>query len=802
MTSGGIIPKPKIGTDGESRPHGGGHGLSAVALVGLLSSFGGALLLWAFDLANIALIFAGSGLLITSIGVAIMLGRPDGNIPHLIEEDFEALSALVAMNRRALILTDLSGRPIAGNDAYEKVAGGRMKRVETMVWGDEARDGVAAMRLKVKAGGETSGQFPFNSERTATIVLSVNRKGERLIWTVSRTGIEVRMENVVRAIQDMPLVLNEYLGLGIAVVDQNGTLRFANPILRDWLGLDLDADLPEKIRFRKNDTQMVRSDRRSINVSISRTDVPTREGDAVLGHYVLVRNMEEQRRIDGVAGDGDIITPFLDGAPMAVVLVDEYRLVQEYNQATKRVAPDSNVKRGSDVLKLVHEEDRSELAERIDVALSGRSPKRPADVRFNVQGERVGQIFLTAIKTDSGNCAVLYLMDTTQHKSLERQFVQAQKMQAVGQLAGGVAHDFNNLLTAIIGFCDLLLVRHDSTDQSFADINQIRQNANRAANLVRQLLAFSRQQTLRPKVLMVTDVIAELTSLLRRLIGETIDLKVVHGRDLRPVKVDQGQLEQVIINLAVNARDAMENGGTLEIRTKMVAADDPLIERFDVINPDDYVLIEVEDTGCGIDSDIMAKIFEPFFTTKVVGQGTGLGLATVYGIVKQTGGYVFADSTIGKGTTFMLFLKAHTLEKSDVLPATKLEVDVVARDLTGKGTILIVEDEDPVRMFASRALSNKGYKVLEAASGETGLEILQQHKGPIDLIISDVVMPNMDGPTLATKARELYPSMPIIFISGYAEDVFRKNLQSGNFHFLPKPFSLQKLAEQVKNILG
>ncbi len=373
-------------------------------------------------------------------------------------------------------------------------------------------------------------------------------------------------------------------------------------------------------------------------------------------------------------------------------------------------------------------------------------------------------------------------------------------MQAVGQLAGGVAHDFNNLLTAIIGFCDLLLVRHDAGDQSFSDIIQIKQNANRAANLVRQLLAFSRQQTLRPKILEVTDVLADLSSLIRRLIGETIELKVVHGRDLPPTKVDQGQLEQVIINLAVNARDAMSSGGKLEMRTRFIGADDPLVDKYDVVVPDNYILIEVEDNGCGIPKSNLNKIFEPFFTTKEVGEGTGLGLATVYGIVKQTGGFVFVESEVGKGTTFLLLLKAQEVDDNEPAEGTK-QVETQEKDLTGKGTILIVEDEDPVRMFARRALENKGYNVLEADSGEAGLEVLNTTKTTIDLLITDVVMPNMDGPALVNAARKDRPDMPVIFISGYAEDMFRKDLEAEEFQFLPKPFTLKALAETVKSIL-
>ena len=274
--------------------------------------------------------------------------------------------------------------------------------------------------------------------------------------------------------------------------------------------------------------------------------------------------------------------------------------------------------------------------------------------------DRSASLFVSRLDAaEEGEAGViLHFIDTTEQKSLETQFAQSQKMQAVGQLAGGVAHDFNNLLTAMIGFCDLLLLRFRPGDPSFADIMQIKQNANRAANLVRQLLAFSRQQTLQPRVLDITDVLAELSHLLRRLIGENIELKVVHGRDLGLVKVDQGQLEQVIINLAVNARDAMPGGGTLTIRTANMSSEHPMRRGHEVMPPGEYVQVEVTDTGVGIPRENLARIFEPFFSTKEVGSGTGLGLSTVYGIVKQTGGFVFVESEPSAGARTFIDLPA------------------------------------------------------------------------------------------------------------------------------------------------
>ncbi|MBK3776387.1 response regulator, partial [Azospirillum brasilense] len=393
---------------------------------------------------------------------------------------------------------------------------------------------------------------------------------------------------------------------------------------------------------------------------------------------------------------------------------------------------------------------------------------------------------------------ILHFIDMTERKGLEAQFAQSQKMQAVGQLAGGVAHDFNNLLTAMIGFCDLLLLRHKPGDQSFSDIMQIKQNANRAANLVRQLLAFSRQQTLQPRILSVTDVLAELGNLMRRLIGENIELKMLHGRDIGYVKVDQNQLEQVIINLVVNARDAMAGGGRLTIVTSNHVVEQAQRREHETIPPGDYVSIEVIDTGCGIPKENLQRIFEPFFTTKGVGSGTGLGLSTVYGIVRQTGGFVLVESEKGEGTTFTILLPRH---KGEARPDQGEPRERRGSDLTGSGTIMLVEDEDAVRVFSARALRNKGYQVLEAKNGEAALQQIGTDGNRIDLLITDVVMPQMDGPTLARHVRRMRPDMRVIFISGYAEDRLGEIDGVEVAHFLPKPFSLKQLASKVKEVI-
>jgi two-component system, cell cycle sensor histidine kinase and response regulator CckA len=361
---------------------------------------------------------------------------------------------------------------------------------------------------------------------------------------------------------------------------------------------------------------------------------------------------------------------------------------------------------------------------------------------------------------------------------------------------------------------DFLLNAHKPTDPSFQDIMQIKQNATRAATLVRQLLAFSRRQTLRPQVLDLGDALSDLTMLLRRLIGEKVKLDLVHGRDLWPIKVDVSQFEQVIVNLAVNARDAMADGGKLIIRTSNVPTEQAAQLANKGMPAADYVKIEISDTGTGIPAEILDKIFEPFFSTKEVGKGTGLGLSTVYGIVKQTGGFVYVDSKPGEGTTFRIYLPRHRQEQEVASEAqagsgTAKEVAAATEaakpkpDLTGQGTILLVEDEDGLRSLNARGLRSRGYSVIEAANGVEAIEALEERQGAVDLVVSDVVMPEMDGPTLLKEMRTRNPELKIIFVSGYAEDAFEKSLPANQqFAFLPKPFTLTQLVAAVKETIA
>jgi PAS domain S-box-containing protein len=487
-------------------------------------------------------------------------------------------------------------------------------------------------------------------------------------------------------------------------------------------------------------------------------------------------------------------------APMCVAFADAQGVITEANAALAKffgVSGDLTARNFSD---LAQAGDRAQVSALIASAARGETGLAAVELRMSKNGaadERMAELFASPMP---GGNAILYLVDVSEQKALETKFAQSQKMQAVGQLAGGVAHDFNNLLTVIIGNCEFLLMRHQAGDPSFKEINEVHQNALRAAALVSQLLAFSRKQTMQPKALVLGDVIGELAQMLRRLVGEGIALNVERDSDLWTVHADEAQLSNAIINLVVNARDAMPSGGTVVIKTVNQTVNKLSALGTAIMPPGDYVRIEVSDTGTGMPQEIQSKIFDPFFTTKPVGQGTGLGLATVYGIVKQTGGFITVDSEVGKGTSFNIYLPRL---RADTNAAPVEVVAAPTRDVTGQDTILLVEDEEAVRSFAARALRMRGYNVLEAGGGEEALEIVKSEAHTIHLIITDVVMPSMDGPTMVRHVKQLKPDLRVIFMSGYAEEAFRRNDQSSeDIHFLPKPFGLKQLAAKVKEVLS
>ncbi|WP_420140582.1 response regulator, partial [Sphingomonas sp.] len=533
--------------------------------------------------------------------------------------------------------------------------------------------------------------------------------------------------------------------------------------------------------------------------------VPVAVGDdTAQGNTVFLLFDEDPDEMTAAAARGAAtvhLHELLAMLPLGLALLERDGRFLFLNDAFRRAAGLASGEAAIYPSDLVADEDKAIVADAVHRFAGGRALPGDLVVRLRHKPEEPVALTIANAKGLGEAAVLLSLKDNSEESKLKRQIAQATKMQAVGQLAGGVAHDFNNILTAIIGHCDLMLMRHVPGDIDYDDIQQIKHNSNRAASLTRQLLAFSRQQTLRPQVLQLPDVIAEVSTLLRRLLGETVKLEVKHGRNLGLVRADPGQLEQVIVNLAVNARDAMPDGGTLTIQTYPVSTADVRRMRSEILPIANYTALRIADTGQGIPQENLAKIFEPFFTTKEIGKGTGLGLSTVYGIVKQTDGFIFADSEVGQGTSFVIYLPVHQASEAPAPiapPPPKVEQ---AGDTWGTGTILLVEDEAMVRAVAERALTRQGYRVVTANNGEEALEVLEEGV-PVDLLISDVVMPMMDGPTLVRTARAQLPDLKVLFMSGYAEEQLRKSIDIERVSFLPKPFSVQQLSEAARDALA
>jgi two-component system, cell cycle sensor histidine kinase and response regulator CckA len=660
------------------------------------------------------------------------------------------------------------------------------------------------------------------------------REAKYSVWSIADiTRDRERQEDVFQELQHAIEYL-DHAPCGFFSVSPAGEIAYVNATLANWL----DHDLAEIGSGGLKLTDIVSGDGAALLTSIVPApgevktevfdiDLRMRSGRTMpvrLYHKLafgadgapgasrtLVINRARDEHSDPQRAAEVQFMRFFDHTPMAIATVDRGGNVVRANARFAKLAQSlgGDGAATKSIFRAVNPRDRGLLISAINQAAEGQGDIAPVEAMLDGNRERWGQFFVAAVEQEEREteAAIVYLLETTERRALENQINQSQKMEMVGQLAGGIAHDFNNVLSAIMMANDFLLNAHKPTDPSFQDIMQIKQNATRAATLVRQLLAFSRRQTLRPQVLDLGDALSDLTMLLRRLIGEKVKLDLVHGRDLWPVKVDVSQFEQVIVNLAVNARDAMPEGGTLTVKTGNVTADDAAQLSYKGMPAADYVRIDMIDTGTGIPADIIDKIFEPFFSTKEVGKGTGLGLSTVYGIVKQTGGFVYVDSEAGKGTAFHIFLPRHRPEleahaEPQVTSGAVAEAVKPKPDLTGQGTILLVEDEDGLRSLNARGLRSRGYSVIEAANGIEAIDALAEKDGAVDLVVSDVVMPEMDGPTMLKEMRAKNPDLKIIFVSGYAEDAFEKSLpENQQFAFLPKPFTLAQLVAAVKETM-
>jgi two-component system cell cycle sensor histidine kinase/response regulator CckA len=748
-----------------------------------------------------------------------------------------------------LLVTEGDGQIVYANDAYMEFCGARdasgLLTVERLFSGpadvSEAIYRLAqAARARrphaedVRLAPPLTGDAPVGWYRIRVRPLERDVGDRACLWTVvDATQDRQRQENIFQELQHAIDFL-DHAPAGFFSAGPDGAISYMNKTLAGWLGYDLTqvgsggvalsdivanngstllvsvAGGSGEVRTEQIDLDFKRRNGRTLPVRVLHRVAFGQDGTPGFSRTLVLNRTAGEEPEEDLRAAEVRFARFFNSTPMAIAAIDGDGRVTRSNAAFAKLLPQAlkggRARAGGEwpVLACVVERDRAALREAIAAALDNKGDVQPVDAALEENDglpTRSARFFVAPSEEAGKKGATIYALDTTEHRKLQEGFAQSQKMQAVGQLAGGVAHDFNNMLTAIIGYSDLLLANHRPTDPSFQDIMQIKQTANRAAGLTRQLLAFSRRQTLRPQVLQLGDVLSELQLLLRRLVGEKVEVDLKHGRDLWFVKADINQFEQVIINLVVNARDAIpESGGRIQLRTKNVAAAECASFGESSLTPADYVLVEVEDNGAGIPPEVKDKIFEPFFTTKEVGKGTGLGLSMVFGIVNQSGGFVFVESEVGRGTIFRVFLPRHVPEAGEV--ASKQEAAKPAADYTGQGTILLVEDEDAVRAFAARALVSRGYSVLEASSGFEALEVVDREGGRIDLIVSDVVMPEMDGPAMFAELRKRGVTAKVVFVSGYAEEAFAKNLPEGDFGFLPKPFSLKQLIETVKASLG
>jgi two-component system, cell cycle sensor histidine kinase and response regulator CckA len=720
------------------------------------------------------------------------------------------LRALLEALPDAAALTDSHGALLQANEKYGALLTGFAAPLGLA--GADAERNTARTALDDAARGGT-GAALVKSPAGTTLRLScqlLEGVPAQFLWRV--------MANEVAALQDVTVAaLAGAMGKNIAAldvallaVDPGGRILAANAALADMAGTPADSLIGAPLSgwMRHVQGQLFFGPEGQAQRLVEARDAPlTTDGGVIAGHLIDIRLLQAAPQKNAPALGADTPPAYLENLPLPLALADRDGRILFANAAFRETTGEAALlqDRVAYPSDLVADEDRAVVSDLVRRVGAGATGKQRAMVRLRRGAEEPVQLSITPTQgmgpRVGGVAAVLTLADNAERRKLEEQFAQAQKMNLVGQLAGGIAHDFNNILTAIGGFCELLLQRHPPGDSSFADINQILTNANRAASLVKQLLAYSRQQTLKPTTVQITDLITEQVVTLKRLIGDRMKLDVQHGRDLPTVRVDQGQFYTVVMNLVVNARDAMPQGGTISIRTFEVKPATLPKERADVMEKRDYIAVEVRDTGSGIAADVLPKIFEPFFTTKAIGQGTGLGLSTVYGIVKQSNGFIFADSLIGVGTAFTIYLPAYADAVAEIVAAP-----VPLQDLWGKATILLVEDEDAVRAFATKALERKGYTVLSAASGEEALELLERDVAAVNILVTDVVMPNMDGPALALKVRAARPDLPVLFMSGYAEEQLRQSLSSAfdmaHVAFLPKPFSLKDLAQTVKDVLG
>ncbi|WP_417621859.1 response regulator [Parasphingorhabdus sp.] len=776
--------------------------------VAVLASVG--LLYW--QVQNITLIIAFLALVFSLAGIVYFF-RPQqaATDQEYANPDDWAVTRMVAdQSDVGLAITDRAGRLVCANELFTKWFNGPAVPPELPLLAGGSELLATAGRTAWRDGrGYAEGLKRGVAEYSAKVVRT-GQGDEYLLWQlIPQVQVDI-LDDMIRMISGGGGRAFSESGILASVIGGEGRIRASNQAFALRATGRVDANIAGR-----NFINFLRSDDKG-TIFFEREG---RHGTPVrLFHVPLDREKEKgPALILLIDDDGGMVErgkaleqveSMLSLLPLGLALTDRDGRFLFFNDAFAKTAGIGEKEQPLYPGDLMIRDDKSAVADAVRRYASGPAMAGDLAVRLRNGGEEPVALGIAGIRGLGDAAVLLSIRDNSEESKLKSQVAQATKMQAVGQLAGGVAHDFNNILTAIIGHCDLMLLRHAPGDSDYDDIQQVKNNSNRAAGLTRQLLAFSRQQTLRPQVLQLPDVVADVSNLLKRLLDEKIELEVRHGRNLGLVRADPGQLEQVIINLGVNARDAMPGGGKISISTQSVVASDVRALKRDILPIGDYTALIFTDSGNGIPPDVIGKIFEPFFTTKAVGKGTGLGLSTVYGIIKQSGGYIFADSILGEGTTFSIYFPVHRPRPDETERATLSSPPVKAtakKELWGSGHILLVEDEDMVRAVAERALTRQGYTVVTASEGEEALGLLADQDSmeqPFDIIVSDVVMPNMDGPTMAKHVRKHFPDLPILFMSGYAEEQLRKSINLDKVNFLPKPFSVAQIAEAVGETLA
>ena len=751
---------------------------------------------------------------------------------QMLQPDWSVTSAAIETRHRAIAIVDRANRLVCANSTYEGWFDGISAPYELAM---DAASREAASEAARSAWRDGRAEVPVvrlsNGDMEYRLRIERSGRGEAyLVWRFD----EIRTQRSYDGLSErLAGPLGEVLsraGVEVALVAPDGIVQTTTPGLAERAtgsrenavgGLEfvqlLRSDDRDRIFFAREGQQG--SPQTLIHVPL---DIPnaSKMSDADETPSIMLLLDSTVGIGGGWESTGKAAIPqleaLLSALPLGLALTDRDGRFLFANKAFLRAVERETSGLPQFPSDLVVREDKAAMADTVRRFAKGATASGDMAVRLGNNKDEPVSIGLAGVRGLGDAAVLLSISDSSEEKRLRRQVAQATKMQAVGQLAGGVAHDFNNVLTAIIGYCDLMLLRHTPGDSDYDDIQQIKANSNRAASLTRQLLAFSRQQTLRPVVLQLPDVVSEVSQLLKRLMGEKIEFSVRHDRELGSVRADPQQLEQVIINLAVNARDAMQAyaskrgkqdwKGRLTLATRRVSARDVRKMGIDIMPADDYTVMIVQDTGGGIPDEHLNKIFEPFFTTKEQGKGAGLGLSTVYGIVKQSNGFIFADNVQGPdgtpiGARFTVYLPVHKGELPAIMRADEPE-EQKASEWSAGGKLLLVEDEDMVRAVAERALVRAGYTVTTASDGEEGLGIVANGDTQFDLIVSDVVMPAMDGPAMARAIRNVRAHVPILFMSGYAEEQLRNEIDIENMYFIPKPFSVQQINAKVAEVLS